>query len=142
MTIRAQIVKAMEQGVQSVINGKTKKFKCYGVSPQMIRDYMLNINYSRIEEMETNGWQYDWWILVEATKSFLLLVVDGHVSSLLNRRKTNMVIVFLFFLLLSGITVQSQVAYPPEYSNPLITYSSGNMAFYFESPSAYYRLLR
>ena len=53
-----------------------------------------------------------------------------------------MVIVFLFFLLLSDITVQSQVAYPPEYSNPLITYSSGNMAFYFESPSAYYRLLR
>ena len=72
MTIRAQIVKAMEQGVQSVINGKTKKFKCYGVSPQMIRDYMLNINYSRIEEMETNGWQYDWWMyFVKGNKEFI-----------------------------------------------------------------------
>ena len=72
MIIKTQIIKEMEKGVKSVMDGKTKKFKCYGVSPQMIRDYMLEINYSKVGEMETNVWQYDWWMhFVKGNKEFI-----------------------------------------------------------------------
>lgn len=56
-----ELYKEMKEGIDAVIGGKTKIFKSYGISPSMVDAYLKELGFTR-DHMETNGWQWDYWI--------------------------------------------------------------------------------
>jgi len=53
--------KEMVEGIDSVISGKIKEFKSTNITPSMVVDYLDTFGWNT-GELESNGWQYDWWI--------------------------------------------------------------------------------
>ena len=59
--LERQFISAMKVGVNSVINGNKKQFKHKFIPPAIIKDYLTKLDWE-CGELETNGWQYDWWL--------------------------------------------------------------------------------
>lgn len=61
MKIKEQLEANMKAGIDAVLAGATKEFKAEFTPPSMVVDYMESIGWEK-GELDTNGWQYDWWI--------------------------------------------------------------------------------
>lgn len=75
--IRKQIDKDLRAGLDSVISGKASKYEIepfepatIAIIPAVVKDLMTAKGFE-CGELETNGWQYDWWLhFTKAGKSF------------------------------------------------------------------------
>lgn len=60
-TVNQKITAVMEVGISSVLSGEEESFKSDFIHPQMVVDYMKREGWKK-GDLDTNGWQYDWWI--------------------------------------------------------------------------------
>jgi hypothetical protein len=68
--IKDEIRMRLEYGIEQVLSGRFKKYEAFLISPQMIKGSMNKPGWE-CSEIETNGWQYDWWLtFTKGDKSF------------------------------------------------------------------------
>lgn len=54
--------KEMGEGIMAVLSGKKKIYKAHNITPDMIDTFMEKLGWEKIDDFETNGWDYDWWL--------------------------------------------------------------------------------
>jgi hypothetical protein len=59
--VTATLMKRMKAGINSVLSGEKKEYNGKFITACMVDEYMKSIGWER-GDMETNGWQWDWWM--------------------------------------------------------------------------------
>lgn len=68
--LNKQLQIEMEVGLTAVILGDCEEYIQSGISPKKVKDYMTKQGF-KCGELDTNGWQYDWWLtFTKAGKAF------------------------------------------------------------------------
>lgn len=60
-SLAKQLDTAMKDGIDDVIDGKREKLEVHNITPSMVEKYLEPLGWEK-GELETNGWQYDWWL--------------------------------------------------------------------------------
>lgn len=61
MSVTGTIKKRMVNGINAVLSGEKKEYNGKHITPEMVDEYMKSIGWER-GDLETNGWQWDWWM--------------------------------------------------------------------------------
>jgi hypothetical protein len=62
MKAMALLKQEMVTGIKSVLDGHKKRFKTKSnITPSMVENYLEKRGWEK-GQLETNGWQYDWWL--------------------------------------------------------------------------------
>lgn len=62
MTSKELAIAEMKAGIDSVLSGKKEEFESQSnITPSMVEEYLQPLKWKR-GELDTNGWQYDWWL--------------------------------------------------------------------------------
>lgn len=77
--IEAYIQVCMIQGINKVINGEEKNVKLYYVRPDDVVTYLESIDLEcDTDELEANGWQWDYWQKITFKDKNYTLSGDGY----------------------------------------------------------------
>ena len=69
-TIEKELLKEMADGLSAVIDGRLKEFHACNITPQMVEQHLKPLGWKR-GDLDSNGWQYDWWLpFTKGKKSF------------------------------------------------------------------------
>ena len=61
MITKHQVEKEIKAGIDSVLKGQIEHFEHDLGTPDMAARYLENKGWTK-GELETNGWDYDWWL--------------------------------------------------------------------------------
>ena len=66
--IKTDCTKLMKQGIDGVLSGTVKSVDLFGVRPGQVEKYLKEQGIDTDHEMETNGWQWDFWFIYHDDK--------------------------------------------------------------------------
>lgn len=55
-----------KQRIAAVLNGSEHSFETVNICPAAIKAHMESLGY-KTDDLETNGWDYDWWLSFRKT---------------------------------------------------------------------------
>ena len=79
--INVQVKLWMEEGIQKVLNGKVESIELPHARPGNVIKYLESIGCEDCDEMDTNGWQWDYWLTVRMKGNKYMLSGDGYYES-------------------------------------------------------------
>lgn len=76
--IRAKLLEDMKIGLQEVIDGKSKEWKSPFLCGNDVSEFLKELGFdTRVSNIETNGWQGDYWLTVKAPDGETLFGISG-----------------------------------------------------------------
>ena len=82
LEIEEHIKKCLGEGVESVLNGSKESVDIYYVSPSDVGEYLkINHNINSHVEFDTNGWDWDYWIIKEIKDKYYILSGCGYYNN-------------------------------------------------------------
>ena len=68
----------MQRGIDDVFTHKEESFESNGICPNMVKEYLEGMNWKQVGDLETNGWDYDWWLTFEKGKEKFVASGSGY----------------------------------------------------------------
>ena len=56
------LLEEMKQGIKDVIDGVTSEFESDFLTPSYIDEFIMSKYGIRMDDIDSNGWQWDYWI--------------------------------------------------------------------------------
>ena len=75
--VKEQVKKWMIDDIQSVIQGEKENVELLYCRPADVQEYITSIG-GELDDFETNGWQWDYWVKVKIGESNYMLSGDGY----------------------------------------------------------------
>ena len=79
--INVQVQKWLEEGIQKVLSGEVDTIELPHARPGNVITYLESIGCEDCDEMDTNGWQWDYWLRIEMNDKKYMLSGDGYYAS-------------------------------------------------------------
>ena len=77
-----QLIAQMKTGIDNVLCGKSKSEKLLGVRPGHALDYLITLDENvNGHDLDTNGWQWDFWIRLSYNGKQYTISGDGYYQS-------------------------------------------------------------
>ena len=63
--LREELILEMQTGIKNVIDGKEKEWSSAFLCPDDVCGYLTSIGFEEHPDIDTNGWEWDYWIHYE-----------------------------------------------------------------------------
>lgn len=74
---KQQIKDWMIEGIQSVLTGEVEHVELLFTRPADVSNYIKSIGGEDLNDMDTNGWQWDYWMTFKVDDKDYMLSGDG-----------------------------------------------------------------
>lgn len=83
--LKLLIESQMKDDIDSVLSGKSKFERLLGVRPSKVINYLKTLDNDLDEgQLETNGWEWDFWIPISYNGKAYILSGDGYYNDTIN----------------------------------------------------------
>jgi len=79
------LIKDMESAINEVVNGDAVEAKLVGVYPADVKNYVEKLKGIESDEMDINGWEWDFWMYYTIEDTKYVLSGSGYYGSLVFR---------------------------------------------------------
>ena len=76
--IKKQIEKSMIEGIESVLSGEKSNVMLHYVRPAEVLSYIRKMHSLFKRDIDTNGWEWDYWIDLTIDDKKYMLSGDGY----------------------------------------------------------------
>ena len=79
--VKQYVKSEMVSKIESVLEGKETSVRILYVRPNDVISYMVNKGHTYDDNIDTNGWSWDYWLSFEANGKSYTLGGDGYYNS-------------------------------------------------------------
>lgn len=80
--MKKQLIENMKIAINKVINGEQKSVSLDGIYPNDVKEYIEELGGEDLQEFDSNGWQWDFWMYFLYNGQRYMLAGSGYFGDL------------------------------------------------------------